>query len=310
MNDLINDVKLRSDEENEFIEVFDEGVDDGYAINLDNIQFIDTNGFGHLVITAKKPGGDETAEYVFIVGDDQANEIMGKWSNWYQNKEDKPETVNMEIQVKNNDENRLRIGEQLTGVVGDIEEYEAELDDLRRQTKSINEKVKAAHEKLIELKRDYRADYINRAMECIIQRDYEAGIIRFLDPATAEVLESRKMTLEEKQASMEFDETEKKEQEAEEITEQDSNEETEENEGIDLGKKEAFWNALTADYFKKFWDDDINEEVLKKLKPIIMEEKSFEVLIKDASRNEYLDDDAGQRFYDLCLDIMLEKEMI
>ena len=116
---------------------------------------------------------------------------------------------------------------------------------------------------------------------------------------SGEIVEKRKMNIDEKQSKMEFDEDEKTDQEPEEV----------DGEEISEKKKLIYWDALTGDYFHKFWGNDINEEVLEKIKPAVMEDKRFTELLIEASKEETLGDEAGAIFYDICLDTILETEM-
>lgn len=220
----------------------------------------------------------------------------------------KPETVNMEVKCPNDADNKERIAKEITHLINDNSYCEDELDNLKSTSASYRERIKQNNKKLQELSDDYNAEYINRGKECIIEKDYENAEIRFRDPDSGEIVETRKMSMDERQTRLELDYLKIKDEEPATDGYAENNLRNE---------KETWWEFFT-DFLKdeshevnvrQHLKDGITEKRTLKLHDEIMEDKRFENILVQcrAAKNDDDLNECTRLFYELVRGILIDK---
>lgn len=112
----------------------------------------------------------------------------------------KQEPFKREIKVELNDQEKIEVADKLVEVMNEINALQVEKADLAKQYKDhIDNKL----EIMKEYARLYRQGYRLEKRDVVIQKDYDAKKILYVDPKTSEILDEAEMTDEQKQMGIE-----------------------------------------------------------------------------------------------------------
>ncbi|ROL61147.1 hypothetical protein D9V86_07275 [Bacteroidetes/Chlorobi group bacterium ChocPot_Mid] len=290
-------------ENDECITVIDEQAKDGFPIDLHSIISITINEFGDLVIcTNDLDESNAEHDYVFKLDIELAQEIVANFTAWKNGGALKIETVRMDVRCPNDDENRKRIAQRMKEIINDNYEHEKTIENLRSISATHREGIKQNNELLKKLSDEYDEEFINRAKECIIERDYENSEIRYRDPDTGEVVDSKKMSADEKQTSLD------------DILPEEVTINTPE-ESVITESDKAMWWDFAVNYERadgsNFMKPGITEKRLTKIQPAMYESPKFIALIqkfKEAPENEM--EDCLKEFAEIAYGLMIDSGLI
>lgn len=105
-------------------------------------------------------------------------------------------TETIVVQVKFDAARRLEIAGELAEMVRKRDEIEAEKKQI---TADLGAKIKELDADISESATLYRLGYEDVAVDAVVECDFKAGLVRYRNPETDEVLQAREMTPAEKQ---------------------------------------------------------------------------------------------------------------
>ena len=289
-------------ENDECITVIDEANNDGFPIDLHSIESIIANGFGGLIIKANVQIDEVNTEhlYIFNLKGELARELVEKFTAWKNNGTPKPETRHIDVRCPNDEENKVRIADKMVKLNKENYTHEMEIKDLNSRASSHREGIKQNNEKLKALADEYEAEFINRAKECYVIKDYDNSEIRYIDPDNGDIVESAKMTAKDKQTTMDdiLPETVPA-TETDEVTDNDK----------------TMWWDFSVSYENadgtNFMKPGMTEKRLAKIQPAMYESPKFIALVgkfNEAHENEI--ENCLKEFVEIAYGLMIDSGLI